>query len=799
MTDSPNQDLIEIIKEKSDCITLFRKFWPDHYRSRGNSHCPFHEDRTPSLQISEDFVYCHAERRKWDALDLYQEGTGTDRAGAINCLAKELGIERDSRNDCRSHTLSKAAIRALEARGIVNVVDHIRGIVTSTDGNGRYPASLVVPLTDWSGKLLGKQFLPLAGGEKKFSKNTPAKEVFFRVPGTGPTVVTEGVFDALSIVEAIPGADVCAILSAGTVGKLASLESREIVLFLDNDQTGRAATTRAAEVLKGKCRTVDWSLAPVGKDPNDLLKAGHAGLIRKMVETAANAGTLSAPSLSGDAESIEDPWALARDLFPRVAFPWEVLPEALSESLLQLARACATSETPLPGICFALISAALGRLVSVSPKDGWVEPSIIWYADIRESGDGKSPVVKMLSKKIVDRQRKEHRRYDTEVKYFNSLTRQERDEKEPPLKPRGYFFSDTTIEGLRDDLLHHPTGGLVIILDELSAFVSGQNQYKGGKGDDRECWLRLFDGQDSRIGRSKGATFISEPRPSIFGGIQPAVFRKAFTSDEGIFLSDGTIFRFLMTYDRSRHYPLTKESWSDRNRETWEKIFACALSWTDKRIEVAQPPHVLILDRYAQDSFFAWRNSIDEQKILLHPCIRGFIPKSSKYATRLAGIMHCIHAFSRGKEPDRVLSRLDVERGIKAVEFYLGQIVDAMRLIEDEAHKPFDDRVLLLGQVLDELREKVHSGRLAVGFVMDRFNQLAPERQQFKTPHAFGAFLRECQLSVTDAKYDANGRRAVRCLSWGESIESLIKQCLSCLSCLQSKARQQSVDADIEV
>ena len=52
-------------------------------------------------------------------------------------------------------------------------------------------------------------------------------------------------------------------------------------------------------------------------------------------------------------------------------------------------------------------------------------------------------------------------------------------------------MSDLTLEGLRDDLVNSPHGGLVVIQDEISAFISGQNQYKS-KGTDREAWLALL-------------------------------------------------------------------------------------------------------------------------------------------------------------------------------------------------------------------------------------------------------------------------------------------------------------------
>ncbi|MGV8074348.1 MAG: DUF3987 domain-containing protein [Syntrophobacteraceae bacterium] len=487
-------------------------------------------------------------------------------------------------------------------------------------------------------------------------------------------------------------------------------------------------------------------------------------------------------------------WEVAKKVFPRIPFPWKILPDELSTSLHQLARACATSEKPLPGTCFTLFSAVLGRLYSVCPKPGWKEPLIMWHGDIRDSGDGKTPASRILCETIEERQRKEHARYDAEEAHFLGLPKQDQLTADPPAKVRGFFLTGMTLEGLRDDLEKHPTGGLLVIQDELSAFVSGQNQYKGGKGDDRESWLKLFDGNDARIGRSKRTIFITGARPSLVGGIQPAVFRKAFTSEDGVFLSDGTIFRFLMTYDRSKHYPLTRETWSDDNRRIWESILIRALDWTDRNEKNLDA----IFDTESQELFCEWRNEIDSQKSLLHPILKGFIPKAVTYTARLTGIIHCIHAFSRHEEPDRILTRLDLERGIQAVRFYMGQIVDAMQLIENENHKPTDERSLVLAQVLDGLRGETDSGRLAVGFIMDQFNLAARGGSSFDTPHAFGAFLRECGLAIANGKYNANGRMKSKCLLWDSKTNLFIEQSLNCLHSLQNKESCGFDAGDIE-
>ncbi|MBM4274369.1 MAG: DUF3987 domain-containing protein [Deltaproteobacteria bacterium] len=217
------------------------------------------------------------------------------------------------------------------------------------------------------------------------------------------------------------------------------------------------------------------------------------------------------------------PWNLAAQLFPRIPFPWEVLPGSVADSLQQLGRACATSPAALPGAGCCLTGSIMGRTLTVSPKQGWDSPMNTWHMDIRESGEGKTPPVHLMAGPIHEAQLKEEIRYRREMEAYKRLTRKEREQTPPPTPPRGYFVSDLTLEGLRDDLINSPHGGIVGIHDEISSFITSQNQYKP-KGTDREAWLCLFDGKSARIVRAGKTMYLHGARVSIFGGVQPKVF-----------------------------------------------------------------------------------------------------------------------------------------------------------------------------------------------------------------------------------------------------------------------------------
>ena len=467
-------------------------------------------------------------------------------------------------------------------------------------------------------------------------------------------------------------------------------------------------------------------------------KAAAKALVKEGFGTPPHRSQASKPLAEKTDEagnSTSQTWTLARELFPRRPFPWSVFPDSIAQSLQQLARACAGSANPLPGAALCIMNAALGRTLAVSPKDGWLEPLILWHADIRISGDGKTAPAWKLLRLFQEAQAAEHERFKQADEDWRAMEKRDRDGIPAPVPARSYFTTDQTIEGLRNDLEGHPTGGTVIMLSELSSFVSSQNQYKKG-GNDRESWLCLHDGNAARVVRAGKTMFITGARPQVLGGIQPGIFGGVFGGEGGQYLEDGTIFRFLVTCEPSAHYPLTDEAWSEANRTAWEDVLARALQWANRQ---AGTTFSVRLSEEALPLFLDWRNGLDIQKTNLPVAFRGFLPKAYGYALRLAGGLHAIRQFAHGLEPCPSIGPEELQHGLDAVGFYLGQAVDALQVILDDAHAtPLEAsaRTVRLAQVLAALRDEVESGRLAVGHVWERFNAGLAQEEQFPNPRS---------------------------------------------------------------
>lgn len=308
--DEEFRNFISEIKARADCRDIFRRFWPDKYRERGNCACPFHEDRDPSMQLSEDLAYCHSEGLSLDAIDLYARGAGCTRGEAIKQLASELGIQRyhepvrsNPNADYFARRMQEAvqrglpdeAVRYLKNRGIEpDIIQRLKA--ERLIGWDEKYSAIAFPLYDWNRiEILGIQVIPVDGSKKRFIKGTNSRKAFFRFGcGSELTVFSEGIINALSIAQICRELESVALLSAGMTDKLDGLTfQREPVLFLDNDEAGRKGAAKVLHRFGPKYRLIDWSIAREGtegigkiNDANDLLKADQGPIIRKMVEMA---------------------------------------------------------------------------------------------------------------------------------------------------------------------------------------------------------------------------------------------------------------------------------------------------------------------------------------------------------------------------------------------------------------------------------------------------------------------------------------------------------------------------------
>lgn len=194
-------------------------------RGRGLTHCPAHEDRTPSLSVF----------------------TGREGAPAWSCKAGCKWL---------------AVTEALEERGLVHSIRH---------ENGRLDA-----VHERKGKWVG------ADGRVGLNGRSP-KDMLYGIErlasakaGHG-VVLVEGEKAAVALcrLEIVAVATVCGAATTPSTAALQPLVGRPVVLWPDADDAGRQHMSSIAEVLAGlgvEARIVEWAGAPEHGDAADYVE-----------------------------------------------------------------------------------------------------------------------------------------------------------------------------------------------------------------------------------------------------------------------------------------------------------------------------------------------------------------------------------------------------------------------------------------------------------------------------------------------------------------------------------------------
>lgn len=307
----------EFIRDQVDCRTFLEKSL-----GVGMFCCPFcgsgrGPHRTGALRYYADskFFYCHACGAKGDVIELYKQLKGCDFKTALRDLTAQLGTAVELADtkptrgrslassqvrsappqskdlseyfaECRERLCTPAAIAYLTGRGISLETAERCGLGydprADPAGSHRCCARIIVPTNHFH--FVARSIDPDAQpGSRTMNNRGATPDLFNRqalyAPGGEPVFVTEGCFDALSIIEV--GGSAIALNSASN-GRLLLDALRErptnhpLLLCLDSDRSGREACANLAEQLHADgvvFRDVCADICGTFKDPNDALQA----------------------------------------------------------------------------------------------------------------------------------------------------------------------------------------------------------------------------------------------------------------------------------------------------------------------------------------------------------------------------------------------------------------------------------------------------------------------------------------------------------------------------------------------
>ena len=319
------------------------------------------------------------------------------------------------------------------------------------------------------------------------------------------------------------------------------------------------------------------------------------------------------------------------------------------------------------GVMLSVCGAAIGEQVRLQLKAGWRESGALWSGVIAETGTKKSPALHLAAQPLYQVQEEWQATYRAEMEqYAADLATYEaewatwkstppRDRGPRPDKPempayRQLYCTDATMEALAAALEQNPRG-VLFLRDELAAWAKAMNQYKNGKGADREHWLSFWNGSPVLINRKsrRDGLYLAHPFVSVTGTMPPGVLRALTEGDER---EDGFTHRILFSMPEA-----TTAGWSEKEitpavQERYVQIVKGLLTLA---------PTTLTLTSAARQAWIAWVNAHvrEMEGPDFDQAWRGPWAKMEGLCARLALVLH-MTAFVAQDEDGPTISGLQV-------------------------------------------------------------------------------------------------------------------------------------------
>lgn len=246
------------------------------------------------------------------------------------------------------------------------------------------------------------------------------------------------------------------------------------------------------------------------------------------------------PSISEEPEPWEPP--VIEQAHAVDPFPIHILPESLVDLCRSGAEAIGCPVDYLATAAIGLAGGVIGRTVALKMTTTWEVTPNLFVAIVGPPGSKKSPALKLMAGPLYAIDRRLRDQYKQDKQRYKELT-----DKDKAEEPTLYHLTldDTTREAFGKILNDNPRG-LVLIKDELTAWVADLNAYRGGKGSDRQFWMSLNTGALVKVTRkgSPEPLVIVHPCGGVVGCLTPSTLPQVRDSPH----DDGWFDRILFTF-----------------------------------------------------------------------------------------------------------------------------------------------------------------------------------------------------------------------------------------------------------
>jgi acyl-CoA-binding protein len=370
-------------------------------------------------------------------------------------------------------------------------------------------------------------------------------------------------------------------------------------------------------------------------------------------------------------------------------FPVDALPALVSTYVERCAAAIGCDPAFVAVPILPTLGAALGNTRRVRLRNSWYEPPVIWAGLVADSGAQKSPAIDAATKHIGELQAQAFHEYRLRMEQFereqetykiacDEWKRAGRKKGEaPPEKPdrpvcTRYVCSDVTVEALAEILVQTGRGTLVT-RDELSGWLLGMNQYKGGRGADEAHWLAMHGARDLLIDRKtgNGPIFAARAAVSICGAITPDVLRRALGREH---FENGLAPRLLLAMPPRRKKRWTENDIDNKTDRHMADIISRLYSLESQTADNGQQQPVTVpMSGEAKSRWVDWYNLHGERQRDAVGDVAAVLSKLEATCARLALIFQMARA-AAGDASYVEIDRQSVESAITVTDWFVVEI-----------------------------------------------------------------------------------------------------------------------------
>lgn len=321
----------------------------------------------------------------------------------------------------------------------------------------------------------------------------------------------------------------------------------------------------------------------------------------------------------------------------KVSFPIDVFPESVTNYINEL-NGCLNYPKDFLSISAMWTLATInGNKYKLRVKNGWIAPTVFWFAAVGEPGTMKSHPIETIIDPIKRIDQESKAIYDKEFEVYEA-----NESKGIKPKYKQILVSDSTLEAIH--IIHSINKrGIGLFKDELVGFLNDMNRYR--KGSDEQFWLESFNNKSYVVNRvTREPILINDTMINILGGIQPTVLTKITREYSG----NGMIDRFLFTTNETGIYPISKKDIGIEWMNWWKQ---CVMDLNNYISYIESTDTIYLnltedaMDMMIEiDSYFCTIQKSDDETNAL----KGYISKIKTYLPRFALLMWIFDMLFKG-------------------------------------------------------------------------------------------------------------------------------------------------------